>query len=389
MERFRTVQFEMLGNIDRVCRENGLPYILSAYTARAAALDHDLPSGISVPTLAMYYTDAMKLPALLPEYQWESALQNRMIPHTLLRCGDPNSFYMRADEVGCYSMHGLCVDIELIRPVPGKGVINRALVALEAACVMLARFRSMGGGWKKLFSLTVPVEKAALKWAYLGKLGKSKRIRISRFPKKSVEFAKTMLENRQETDVCGRSFFVPAELEKYLLTECGEKWTHMSAQKDMEDFHLAVMDEDTPWKNMQGMVEEIYGRGPAINWMKWYRMRGRSRKLRSKIRGYWEILFCTKDRFDFYRQLKPRKAEILALRKAEDVPGLRSVLQSYVDALRRHVKIGLTPCFDVDILECALYLMEKDGRGEEARRVRACIRPEHRKELKLEGFDHE
>lgn len=387
MESYRAVQLDMLGELDRLCREHDIPYILSRHTARAALLDHSLPSQISVPTIAMRYKDALRLTALTssPERKWESSLVNRNIPRTVLRYADTGTLMFRVDEAGQYTHNGLSVDVELIRQVPANAILHRLLVIAEAGCATLANTRSASRGWKALLSLFKPFEKAVLRFAYGGSFPACDRLRIVRYPKKNLEFPASFLNNRQEVMVDGRKFFIPEAAERYMLAEYDEKWRRSTVLKPDEDLCLTVMDPYVSSTEAAGMIREACQAKPKLKPVRHALLLARNRRLRLKIEHYWAILFLTKDRFDFHRQLMPHKEEILRLHREGRLDEAKAILKPYLAAMDKHYGKKLVLCFDEEILNVALDVLRKDGKAAYAQKLRDDVYPEHLKPMKIEG----
>lgn len=392
METFRSIQLDMLCELDRSCRENNIPYILTSYTARAAARDHVLPSKAVMPTIAMRYSDAVRLAALCQtqERKFENAVSNRRIARMIMRYTRPDTTCIKVDEWKAFRYPGIGVEIELIRPVPGKGIVNKVWKLMEAIVTLTANFRCLSGGWRLLLALLLPLEKLALVMAYRAVPFKGgDRLRIARFPKKSVEFPSSLLDNRQEIEVCGKRLFVSADLERYLKLEFDQLRPQDDPESALEDRALTVIDPDTPCAKTLDTVRTLYGRGPKVNWIHHFILRGRMRFIRRKIQRYWDLLFYTRDRFALWKQLMPEKTAICEqFRQGEDA-AVRTALKPYLNALDRNLAKGFALCFDEALFEIALSLLTKDGRGEDVKRLRSLVFPEHLRPLKIEGFKYD
>ena len=391
MESYRSVQLELLLELDRLCRAHDIPYILSRHTARAAWLDGTLPGSIAVPTIAMRCSDALRLSQLTDPgtRQWESSLDNRNIPRTVMRYSNPETLLFRVDEADQYKHHGLCVDVELIRDVPANRLLHRLLVVAEAGCASLCGARSASPLWKALLTIFKPLEKAILRVAYSGKLPASGQVRIVRFPKKNLEFPAAYLTKRQEVLVEGHPFFLPEAGERYLLAEYDEKWRRPTVLGPDEDLHVTLMDAHVSCQDAADLIHDALQEKPRVPLLRRTLLLARNRKLRLKIERNWAILFLTKDRFDFHRQLMPRKEELLSLHRQGNLDELKAILKPYLAAINKHYAKGLVLCFDQDILNIALALLEKEGKAALAQKLRADVFPEHLKPMKIEGYDHE
>ncbi len=385
MKDYQSVQFKLLSELDKCCRENNIPYILSRYTAYSAMLHKSFPDRIATPTVAMYYSDALRLLELLqlPERKSENALKNRKMSRIVIRYSADNTYFVKVDEIGQYKNLGIGVDIELIRNVPRKSFVNRMIVAIEASAAMGAYFRNVLRLWYYLLKPMELIERAILRSIYKQEKGKSPFLRICRFPKKSIEFPASVMSDRQEIELFGHKFFVPTDFERYMTIEFSEKWRTEDVQKEFEDMHLSVMTVQSDYSEVKALVKELYGKGPKINWIRWYYLRGKMRFLRRKIESYWDILFCTKDRFDFYRQYMPQKDDICLLFKQARYNELYKLLEPYLAAVIKQYQKGLVLCFDREIFDIAMVLFEHKGKGELAKKLRKDICNEAQRSIKL------
>lgn len=372
MKDYHSVQFNLLCELDKCCREHSIPYFLSRYTAYSAMLYQSFPDRIAVPTIAMRYSDALRLVEHLdlPERKCENALKNRKISRVVIRYSAENTFFAKVDEVGQYNHRGIGIDIELIRDVPAKGLLNRIIVALEAAAAMGAYFRNLSRPWYYFLKIMELFERVILRSVYKPCKNGAQALRICRFPKKSVEFPSSFLSDRQEIDFHGHSFFVPSDFERYMAVEFSENWRNEDVQKEFEDMHLAVMAAQSDCVEAEETVKELYGKGPRINWIKWYYLRGRMRFLRKKIESYWDILFCTKDRFDFYRKYMPQKADICNMYNQGQYDQLHELLEPYLSAIVKQYQKGMVLCFDIEIFDIAVSLFEHEGKNAFAEKLR-------------------
>lgn len=392
METLRSKQLDMLCELDHLCRTNDIPYILSGYTARAAVREKTLPPNAVMPTVAMRYTDAVRLMKLVrhEERRMECALSNRRISRMVMRYSHIGTTYIKADEWNRYRHPGIGVEIELIRPVPRIGVLNKLWKLVEAQAALSGDLRCLSAGWRVLLAVAVPLEKIALRIAYTGRIfGGSNRLRIARFPKKSVEFSESLLTNRQQTEVEGKMFFVPQDAETYLRLEFEETRPRDAAEQALDDLALTVIDLQMPCAQSRELVRELYGKGPKVSWVHRFILRGRMRFLRRKIQKYWDLLLCTRDRFALWKQLMPQKQKICEQAQRGEWEAVRTALAPYLSAMDYHAAKGFALCFDKDLFDIALSLLESDGREGDAKRLRALVFPEHLKPIMIEGFEHD
>lgn len=388
MKEVRQIQYRLLCDADSICKEKQLPYILSRHTARAAVLNQALPCRVSVPTVAMRYADALRLAAEMEKlgYGWESSFKNRNIPGCTLRIFRPGTFYFRADAIGRYRNDCVGMDVELVRSVPCKGLVAKACIALEAACVMASDMRNQSTGWRIALCVLRPLEKLLLGAMY--KKGDGKTLRISRFPKKSISFPASLMQETENTPMKDHAFPVPAAFDRYMDIEFNEKWKAAAAPEE-EDMHLVMMGGEDERDDMVQALSRIKMEKPPIRWVRWYVLRGRMRYMRREIEKNWHLLFLTRDRFSMARQYMPKKERLLELYRQGERDVLGQEMAPYLEAVGRNWKNGLVLCFDRELMDVALQLLEESGKEKYAAQLRDHVFPQHLKPMKFEGYEHE
>lgn len=186
-----------------------------------------------------------------------------------------------------------------------------------------------------------------------------------------MEFGAELLDRQTSCSLRGCDFAVPEALDRYLTREIDYDWSRKRIKRGNPDFHLAVWDTERPFTEYAALDSGKV----RINWIRWFLIKARIRKLRNKLEWYWEVLLCTGDRFRLARIFLPQKDEILRLYRQKDFPALHSVLQELIQATERHIQHGIGLCFDKDILEITLEILEADHGRAYAERVRKAVPP--------------
>ena len=387
MSTLRDRQCNLLREIDIKCQENDIPYILSEFTAYSAVKNHDFYPEIATPTIIMRYQDALRIRKLLcrDDRSFENIFSNRKIDKYVMRYADRNSFFYNAEEMGSFIVKGIGIDIEVVRGVPRRRIINRFIILLEAASVVLAKLEC---GSSKIF---VPL------WFAFGgllrllldliyrskKLSNTKNLRICRYPHKSVEFSADFLDNRILTVFHGDKFFIPSKIEKYLRVEVDYDWDKKLIKRGNPDFHLAVWDVQHPYEEYDSIVNSRC----RINWFKWLLIKAKIRKLRQKLEGYWEILLYTGDRFRLARKYLPQKKKLLALYQQGAHQEIREMLQDVIESTERHMQYGIGLCFDQEILDITLEILKEENGKAFAEQVRKAIPTQYLESLEETGYN--
>ena len=375
MIALRERQLKLLQELDAVCRDNGIPYILSEYTAYSAAMTQDFYDETAIPTVAMRCRDAMRLKALLTSENRcvDSALENRRIDRLVMRYCDSSTFFYNAEEMESFTHMSIGVDIELIRGVASRHLFDRVLVAAEAASVVCAKLEAGSSPLiRPVWVLLGEILRRSLRLVYTSRrLDKSNMLRICRYPHKSVTFPSSFLSHRSQVTLRGCAFPVPEDLDKYLRCEVDYDWSKKLIRRDNPDLYLSVWDTRTGKEDYRSLL----GGRCRVNWFHWLLCKARIRHLRQKLEWYWEVLLCTEDRFRLARQYLPQKEELLRLNAQGDREALRERLADCLHATERHMQHGIGLCFDADILDMTVSLLGESNGSAYAARLRDAVPP--------------
>lgn len=392
MQKFREVQLNLLKELDCLCCDHNIPYILSGHTAYEASKHGVMPEKIVVPTIAMRYSDAKKIASVIDKSArcTESFISNRRISKKVMRYSDRNSTCIRVDDFSQYRNHGICVDIELIRDVPKHRLVNRLCVYFDAFFMLTSEIRLHSAFWRCLLALIIPVEKLILGLMYSDKNKKQdKKLRIPRFPKRSPEFSPSYLTDRKKVELNGSMFYVPTELEGYLKAEFNTEKEWKNSAVSLEDLHLTVVDDKISYNDFEASVIEDCKKSPQIPWFRMYYIRGRMRFLREKIEKYWTLLLFTGDRFAMWKKYMPHKEEICRLFAEGKEQQVLDFLSEYVVLLEKYEKSDLALCFDSDIFKIVLQIFEKNGKKGFSEKLGKLVFPGHLKPIVIKEVEHD
>lgn len=387
MLEFREIQLKLLKELDKICRDNDIPYILSGHTAYEAEKSGLFPKNITVPTIAMRFCDAKRLISLIDStsVSIESFLSNRRISRKVMRCSDKNTTYFRVDDFQQYHYHGICVDIEIIRSVSSGHLVNRLCVYLDALFMMVSEMRMNSIAGKILLALFIPLEKLILNIMYtVGSRNSETKLRIPRFPKKSPEFSSSYLLKRKEIELAGEKFYVSEDMQGYLKAEFDNEKEWKNSASGLEDLHLTVIDADTPYSYFNQYMRSEYKKIPRRSLVKDFYIRGRLRFLRQKIEKYWSLLLFTGERFGMWKKYMPQKQSICRLYSEGEDQKVLDMLSDYISSLEKYEKMGFALCFDPDIFEIVLQIFDKNGKQNVSKRLRDLVFSQHLKPIIIE-----
>lgn len=96
-----------------------------------------------------------------------------------------------------------------------------------------------------------------------------------------------------------------------------------------------------------------------------------------RIGKYYAIVERTEKRFAMYEKYIPMKDTLVQLQREERYEELKEILEPYFEALEACAKKGLGLCFDKEIFEMAMYILEKEDQAAYAKKLRAMVPESH------------
>jgi hypothetical protein len=96
-----------------------------------------------------------------------------------------------------------------------------------------------------------------------------------------------------------------------------------------------------------------------------------------RIGKYYAIVERTEKRFAMYEKYIPMKDTLVQLQREERYEELKEILEPYFEALEACAKKGLGLCFDKEIFEMAMNILEKEDQAAYAKKLRAMVPESH------------
>ncbi len=192
---------------------------------------------------------------------------------------------------------------------------------------------------------------------------------------------------RKATKVCieNHSFEVPGRGEDYLTLEFGKLWRNHDCYEYRESSENFVSC-NTAWTEYAKVFEDIDFDLYLKTRQEDRIINEKFKKEHAKIVKCYDILERTFDRIYLFQQYSPKKEYLMELSREGKVDELRSELQEYIDFIMKHYARGLGICFDKDILELALQILQKDMGDKFVESVRELIPEQHLKPIQLKDY---
>lgn len=369
-------QAELLAELDEICRENGIDMFLCGETALCAYRDSSLSDRVSVCIDARRAYDLVRAIESHPDcgkrLAVESMLSNGSYPNLELRFCDLTTTDFNANNCDQYINNCIHITIKFIEHIPKLRVpfaLSRMRFKNYRKDIKLPASTDNVAASSSLFRLMVKTAS-----------GKSSRVWINGHEQDLALFG----EGRIVT-VNGREYRVPGNGANYLKKEFGKFWKEHSCFV-YEETNTCFRSCRMSWAEYREAISELdYARYKKA-YKEERRITALFNKEHAKIRACYNVMERTFDRFYLFQKYMPMKAELLKLdeegRKAE----LREELAEYIAFITKHYERGLGICFDEEILNIALKLLEEDKGKKYADAARALVPQDHLKPIRIKDY---
>ncbi len=392
-------QFKMLCEVDDICRENGIQYVLIHKTLWYVWYHRNLPPS-SESAIAMTPDQALRFVKAFEKKD----RPGRRIEYTL---NNPEHSAFGIDYINDNTLtfswgepeddgRPLCLRIHILKIKDRRGLHWKYVRLLDTAQILRER-RDKGklDKWDKdrftsiftspiiaikgkdklaqeVFKEYCSMEQDPADPAYYTTLSNGRRNIGKKIPARHIE-------KTGEIRLYGRSFMIPSDMEEYIPIVYGK---YPLRKYKLEDGYPKIMryiDEEIGIEDFSKAVDrnvtdtEMFARfceGAAMN---------ETVSEYGKIVEYnMAILFRARDRFQLFLKYMPMKEEILKAYHKQDVEKLDAMFRDYYDAVVENMhtfKLGI--CFDQEILEAFLWYLEQIEEQGLAEKLKENIPEEH------------
>lgn len=379
---------KLLKEIDQICTQNGMPYLLGGRTAKDACQSHHFLGDYVYATVMMRGQDFHKFRKLVGKMEGrtvESVRENPDFPDGMaMRYVDETTTFLYGHTAHNYRCKGIYVTIQYCRRIPRNKYKARMANAIDSALTYAQVEDASGMGKKKklvfnclhlgikLFGKRY-VLKRLLSWQdKLTRTG-GKKLAYVRPMKKNIRLPAAMFTEVQRVELEGEAFFVPVKYDAYLEQVFGKNWAIDERAENIASPHLLVSSTEISYKQIDN-DESLYKNRRQINDLinKRKALAAKIKTLRDKIEGYWDILFLTKERYQLYRQYMPVVHILQEHLAVRDYQWLNLAMKDYMDTLGLYLSknLPMTTCQELDTV--ALELMAyscKLGQAQKFRRL--------------------
>lgn len=382
---------ELLNDIDRICTREKIRYYLCAETAHAAFTTQVFPEDCCEASVAMLPGDALRFIAAVEKEKrsdrvLDSMYSNKEYPDFTMRYGDTGTLMLKLPFAGNGALPCIAVTIHMIRYKPKRiarlygymakfwkactstpeGFSRPAVRTAVKACHVV---RDVLGG--KYFSRML----FKIWCAMFSANKKSKKISVC---SGKYVYDAEILKETERFKLEGCSFISFGYIDSYLKSAYGDLFAqqspkylkassalltsvHVSYQKYLESAKKSGVDFDAIKQNK----------------IKYDVQQRKVSAYNKRINKCYDVVARTEKRFALYEQYMPMKEQLKALHAQQRYEELNELLQSYRRELNAFYQKGLGLCFDKEIFEMTMDLLQREGSYTYVRKLRAMVPAQH------------
>ncbi len=400
MNEIQAHMVRLLGELDEICIENHIPYVLYGRTAKDACVSGTfcgeyMNASILIP--GQYFPILeQQIRARFPDcrsVEWVG--NNPAFPGMHMRYIDEGTTFIYGDSAHRYHHRGIYVTIERARVVP-KRKINAKLAdwidkGIEYAGVenitALSRNKQWAGrllrlgvrclGWQRTIRMLLGLQKRLTS-------NPGKQIAVIRYLKDNLNLSADYLKSLKRVPFAGRNFFVPKKHGDYLNLVYGKSWKTVSP-KGVTAPHLLVTSMAVSYRDLGVQISQeeqaavgriIQERSLLTEWMK---------PLKTEIEQYWNVLLMTQCRYELYRKYDPRKDELLLALEKEEYVVLELVMREALEAEEKYLNLGMVVSLGSEIDRIIGKLLSYQGKYELAQKMESLLKRFPQVPLRLEA----
>jgi len=372
-------RFELLVEIDHICRKYSIKYFLMGKTFFQAKRCNEFVDGNSDLAVLMDTENAEKFIEAVrkenaPDRYIDSMLVSRDFHRFCLHYGDKNTLDFRPTLQ--HSCPGIHVTIEILRFEKQGKMGNTYDRILETGWEALSRTSTIGRRvklYKAYVNLLCHIlgKKRLSRRLYkrfMASSGKRKKNRYFRkmYNGKRRFYPAYWFDFQEDVELNGHMFKGMKFADKYLKKIYGQNWEERPIPKANPDSLRRILDTSMGYEDYLKYLND-HNINPKKQWKRWRKSNnanGPVRSLNGKIKKYWFILCASNERYLLAEQFQPQKEELMELYRSGQDELLIEKMEPYTEIvllyLRKMISLGVDPELDMLSTYC-LFRIDRAG----------------------------
>lgn len=393
--------FDLLTDLDDICTREGIRYYLCEETALAAQVRGNFFKSCLQASVAMTPQDALRFAAAVkkakrPDRATDSMLNNKHYPNFTMLYSDPNTMMIRLPLHKEAKKPCVGVTIQMIRHQPKRfGAIGNYITKFWKVCCKPAA--TVGGtfhhtvvaicnGMQRIFGTLLSGTLFRLWGAMYGAGNHSKRISIC---SDTFQYPAGLVSSTSKVSFEGREFTTFGNIAQYLTVRYGEQYATKTPKFTTASPTLLASANISYDTYVQRLNKEMDMDAVNRTQDEYNKLQKTISSYNRKIERYYAIVARTEKRFALYEQYMPMKEELLKLDQEGRYEELNELLHPYCSALHTFYKKKLGLCFDKEIFDITMNVLEREGRTVYAAKLRAMVPDAHWKPMVITNYKGE
>lgn len=385
-ELWRERQRALLEDVRDICHMHGIDMFLFGETALTAVRDGRIDD---FPCVCIDAADALGFIAAIESERGESLYVESMRnnPRYLdfsIRVVDPNTIDFDMFSSRKYSCNGLHVTVELIahksktklgqvrtRVLDSIGRISKKLAYAKnasGACATASFSRSQLAASRRLFKSLVSAASGCSPTVSVG----------------DAEFPAELFSTSHGVSVGDCEYRIPGEGDAFLVASFGRGYRKHKVLP-YEETPFRFRDVRHSWKSYVQRISYLDLKDFEETRSRYWSLHDSWMEQDVYVQRCYRLLHRTHWRFALWQQFMPKKSEILDAWQRGDVAKLERELKPYFDRLEECRRDGLGLCFDQEIFDVAMAVLENAGRKDYADELRSLVPEVHKRPIQLKA----
>lgn len=394
---------ELLIDLDDICQRNNIKYYLCSETVLGAFTKKAFLSSCCEANVAMTPDHALKfIHAVKAENRsdriTDSMYSNKNYPDFTVRFGNPNTLMMKLPYQEAGTLPCIAVTIHMIRYKPRHfKKLYKYTKAFWTGCTKptymvtnpTKRFVSaVCHGIKNVFGGTHFSRWLFKRWCSMFTSNrKSSKISICAG---KYTYEPELLVADEKVELEGKMLNTFGYVDAYIKAKYGSNYKK-AAPKYLKASSSLLVSTQTPYQAFLNRAAErnVDFRAIHLNKIDYTARQKKVKKYNAIINTYYAIVDRTDRRFAMYEMYMPIKDQLVQLHDEERYAELNELLKPYRGALWDCYKKGLGLCFDKDIFEMTMDILEREGSYTYVKKLRARVPAHHWEPMTITNYKGE
>ena len=390
--------YELLEEVVEICEDNNLKYVLAPKIVFRYYKTNDFEENFTMPEIYMTLPDCLKFIEIVNKNNradrcLDYMMTNERYPSFNVSYVDTTKTYINLTRGFDFKYFGMKVTINLVR----NDVKKKHLAYYETGWEENSHRAKSRDRWQtNLVRFYIAQSHKIHKDNYTKRLFKhftkyysrnpeSEFVFVRTYRKKRVYFPRQLFRETMDIEIFGKSYRIPKNYEDFIVPFYGVNWRYMDVPTYR--YKNVIISDIIPYKDYINRLESI-GITLSDVFDQQNTIRGEDIQNKSIVKSKTNAFNYAKrsgDRLYFYQSLMEDIDNIRKLRAEKNYAELNEIFKEYDLQVRAYLKNNLALCPCEELMEIECEILEHNGEGELAERLRSLTPEEHKKPIVVDG----